>query len=110
MNFINLVSSEEQIDDEELTFYNPESGTNEAMNGAIIMTNEELQYYQELIPEAQRVLDDFNFRHIEKYEDFIAAFRKFTEGDEGFAEVTLLQILQYRRVSNYVEIKSILLF
>lgn len=90
--------SESQIDDDELTFYNPESGTNENMNGAIIMTNDELQYYQMLPEEAYQVLDDFNFRRIEKYEDFELAFRKVAHADEDFNEVTLLQILQYRRV------------
>jgi hypothetical protein len=76
------------------------------MNGAIIMTNEELQYYQELPVEAYQVLDDFNFRRIEKYEDFELAFRKFTQTEEDFNEVTLLQILQYRRVSVNVMIRS----
>lgn len=71
------------------------------MNGAIIMTNEELQYYQELPDEAYQILDDFNFRRIEKYEDFVTAFRRVSQGDEEFNEVTLLQILQYRRVSPY---------
>lgn len=46
-----------------------------------------------------QILDDFNFRRIDKYDDFVITFRKAVNNDEDFNEITLLQILQYRRVS-----------
>ncbi|KAI6175956.1 hypothetical protein M3Y97_00746800 [Aphelenchoides bicaudatus] len=95
------LAAEGQFDEDEMTFYNPESGANENMNGAIIMTNDELQYYQMLPEEAHQILDDFNFRRIEKYEDFMLAFQKAAaNSEEEFNEITLLQILQYRRFEN----------
>lgn len=84
--------------DEDEYMFNPELGSAENMNGAIIMTNDELQYYEMLPEEAHQVLDDFNFRRIEKYEDFIVAFQKAANNVEEVNDVTLLQILQYRRV------------
>jgi hypothetical protein len=89
--------AEGQIDEDEYLF-NPELGSTENMNGAIIMTNDELQYYEMLPDEAHQVLDDFNFSRIEKYEDFMLAFQKATNNVDEMNDVTLLQILQYRRV------------
>ncbi|CAD5226878.1 unnamed protein product [Bursaphelenchus xylophilus] len=65
-------------------------------NVSLIMSNEELKMAQELPEEVRNVLDKFNSREIEKYEDLLEALRGVVT--EGYDEISLLQFLEYRRL------------
>ncbi|KAI6186938.1 hypothetical protein M3Y98_00187700 [Aphelenchoides besseyi] len=92
-----LIEPDPQEEDEETAMYNPDLEQNDEMKGAIIMTNDEIEFYQSLSQEAYQVLDDFNSRRIQKYENFCEEFKNHVHVEEELNDVLLLQILHYRR-------------
>ncbi|CAD5219774.1 unnamed protein product [Bursaphelenchus okinawaensis] len=67
-------------------------------NVSLIMSNDELKMAQDLPNEVKIVLDKFNAREIDKYDDLLEALREVVT--EGYDEVSLLQFLEYRRLVN----------
>ena len=75
----------------------------EGLKDTIIMSPQELELYENLNDEAYKLLDDFNFRRIQSVEELQTALKNAIN-DPGIeiTDIELLQILQYRRVSNYI--------
>ncbi|KAI6171493.1 hypothetical protein M3Y99_02002300 [Aphelenchoides fujianensis] len=95
-----LTADEQHEVEEEFEMFNPDLNTSDDINSAVIMTNEELEFYQSLSEEALQLLDDFNFRRIQNYEYFLEAFKNKIHVMEELNDVFALRILHYRRFEN----------
>lgn len=95
------IAVKEATDDiRDFGIYFPDIEGSEDLKDALIMTNEEIEIYESLQEDAINILDDFNFRRVQSFEEFHTTLKNaIGEQCNEVTDVSLLQLLQYRRVS-----------